>query len=651
MGTRPALPQAARIVVLFALDALGALAALRLAMWLRFEGREPEPYLEILPPALLLLVATRLACNRLGSLHRWSFRFAAFADALRLAAVGLLGTTCFAVLTWSMLPRPLPRTVYVLEFFLWTTLAGAVRFGPRTVLRWLDELRRGPGGTRTIIIGDGSTGELLARDLERRRDELRVVGFVTPNPASVGGRLLGNPILGTVADLPRLIRCHAVKTVLLADECRDPTRVRRIVETCAESAVRFKVVAAPFEQSERLSAAMLEDLSPADLLARDSVAFDEAAIRALVRGSSALVTGAGGSIGSELCRQLARFGARKLVMVDMNENELYFGARRLAELHPDLEIRTEVADVRDAERLRRLGDRHRPQDVFHAAAHKHVPLMEEAPEEAVKNNVFGTLNAARMAHLCNADRFVLISTDKAVKPTSVMGATKRVAELVVRDFCRSSHTRMTAVRFGNVLGSAGSVVPLFKEQIARGGPVTVTHPECTRYFMTISEAVGLTLLAGLGGHGDLCVLDMGQPMRIHDLAKYMIMMSGRAGEIPIVFTGLRPGEKLAEQVLTEEEEESQVVRDRIRVTRSPPPPSDLALALAELRRLADAGERGGIISMLRQLVPTYRVPQNVALETPIPARKANGHFAPAVPSAPAALRAAPHEPTPAPLLE
>ncbi len=629
MGIRPSLPRAAPTVVLFAVDAIGALAALRLAMWLRFDGHEPAAYLELLPRALLLGVAARLTCNRAVYLHRWSFRFAAFTDALRLAYAGLLGTACLAALSWSLLPRPLPRTVYVLEFFIATTLAGAVRFGPRTALDWIDGLRSGNGGARTIIIGDGSTAELLARDLDRRRHEFRLAGFVTSNADAVGGRLLGRPIVGTIADLPRIIRRNAIGTVLLAEQYRDPSRVRQIVETCADCAVRFKIVAAPFDQSERLSAAMLEDLSPADLLARDSIAFDEAAIRDLVRGRCALVTGAAGSIGSELCRQLARFGASKLVMVDMNENELYFGARRLAELHPDIEIRSEVADVRDPERLRRLGDRHRPQDVFHAAAHKHVPLMEDAPEEAVKNNVFGTLNAARMAHLCGAERFVLISTDKAVNPTSAMGASKRVAELVVRDFCRSSRTRMTAVRFGNVLGSAGSVVPLFKEQIARGGPVTVTHAECTRYFMTISEAVGLTLLAGLGGYGDLCVLDMGQPIRIFDLAKYMIMMSGRAGEIPIVFTGLRPGEKLTEQVLTEEEEESQVVRNRIRVARSPSPPPDLAVALAELRRLAETGERGGILSKLRQLVPTYSVPQNVVLDDSLPARKANGQTAPA----------------------
>jgi FlaA1/EpsC-like NDP-sugar epimerase len=241
-----------------------------------------------------------------------------------------------------------------------------------------------------------------------------------------------------------------------------------------------------------------------------------------------------------------------------------------------------------------------------------VPLMEDAPGEAVKNNVFGTLHVARMAHECGAARFVLISTDKAVKPTSVMGATKRVAELVVRDLGRSSRTQMTAVRFGNVFGSAGSVVPLFREQISRGGPVTITHPDCTRYFMTISEAVGLTLLAGLGGYGDLCVLDMGAPVRIADLAAYMIMLSGRAGEVPIVYTGLRPGEKLFEELLTEEEERSEVVRDRIRVTRSPLPSPDLARHLDRLRACAEGGDRAAVLATLRELVPSYRPARNDA---------------------------------------
>jgi FlaA1/EpsC-like NDP-sugar epimerase len=269
--------------------------------------------------------------------------------------------------------------------------------------------------------------------------------------------------------------------------------------------------------------------------------------------------------------------------------------------------------------VERLGARYRPEYVFHAAAHKHVPLMEDAPEEAVKNNVFGTLHVARMADACGARRFVLISTDKAVKPSSVMGATKRVAELVVRDLGRSSTTHMAAVRFGNVLGSAGSVVPIFKEQIARGGPVTVTHPDCTRYFMTISEAVGLCLLAGLGDYGDLCVLEMGKPIRIAEIAANLIILAGRipGAEIPIVYTGLRPGEKLYEELLTEEEEETAGVRNRIQVAKSPPPPPDLAKRLHTLKELADEGDRSGILEEIRALVPTYRRPPIASL-TPVP---------------------------------
>jgi FlaA1/EpsC-like NDP-sugar epimerase len=615
-----------RYVLMFVLDSVAAVVALRVAFWLRFDGEIPSSYARMFLVAAPVLLAVRLSCNAFARLHLWSFRLAGFSEALRIAAAALAGTVVF-VAAATLLSIHVPRTVYALELFLSASAFGTVRFLPRAGLRWAAS-RHVADAPRAIIIGGGHTAELLARDLRRSPDaRYRLVGFVEEDAHMVRCCIDGIPILGGFGELPDVIRRYGVTTVLLADPRMGPTRIREIVALCATSRVHFKIAPASWAHLERrLSGAMLADMSAEDLLPRATIAFDELEVRRLVEGRRALVTGAGGSIGGELARQLARNGVGQLVMVDMNENELYLRRLALEEDYPEVEIRCEVADVREAEPLRRLGERYRPQDVFHAAAHKHVPLMEDAPAEAVKNNVFGTVNVAKMADSCGAERFVLISTDKAVNPTSVMGATKRVAELVVRDLARRSGMRITAVRFGNVLGSAGSIVPIFKHQIARGGPVTVTHPDCTRYFMTIPEAVGLVLLAGLGGHGELCVLDMGAPIRIADLAVSMITLSGHVpGEdIEIVYTGLRPGEKMNEEVLTEQEERSLVVRDRIRVTQSPPPPRDLDVRLDELRRLADDGNREGIRIALRSLVPTYRLRREALDEQPSP-RPASKH--------------------------
>jgi FlaA1/EpsC-like NDP-sugar epimerase len=353
---------------------------------------------------------------------------------------------------------------------------------------------------------------------------------------------------------------------------------------------------------------MLHDLAPEDLLARSEAEFDEEEMRALLRGRRVLVTGAAGSIGSEICRQVARYGPQALVLADINENDLYFLYRHLEQEHPGLPVFAEVADIRDAERLVQLGRRHRIQDVFHAAAHKHVPLMEETPEEAIKNNVLGCLNVVNMAEAVGAARFVLISTDKAVSPSSVMGASKRLAEFIVRDEAQRSKGRFTVVRFGNVLGSAGSVVPLFKAQIASGGPVTVTHPECTRYLMTIREAVGLVLLSGLHQPADLCILEMGDPIRILDLARMMITMAGRVpdAEIGIVFTGLRSGEKMFEELMSPEEAEAaRPFRESIRAIRTPAPPASVLEAIADIEKRAAQGDREGVRAGLARLFPTY----------------------------------------------
>ena len=313
------------------------------------------------------------------------------------------------------------------------------------------------------------------------------------------------------------------------------------------------------------------------------------------------------------------------MLADINENDLYFLHLELQRRFPELSLSTEVVDIRDSGRLQQLASEHRPQDVFHAAAHKHVPLMEWAPEEAVKNNVIGCRNVLTMAEEGGAERFVLISSDKAVAPSSVMGVTKRIGELLIRSRAEHSPTQLTAVRFGNVLGSSGSVVPIFKSQIAAGGPVTVTHPDCRRFLMTIPEAVGLVVLAGLSRYGDLCILEMGEPMRILDLARLMITMAGLVPgqDVDIVFTGLRPGEKLDERLMTDEEERSShVLRGTIRVVQTPPPDPRLDARIERLAELARIGDRRGLVAVLREIVPAYTPEGPVAAELDAPGPRA-----------------------------
>jgi FlaA1/EpsC-like NDP-sugar epimerase len=600
-----------RYLTILSLDALFTIGSLYLAFLVRFDGHIPPDYTRTLVMALPILVVIRLVVNVALGLHRWSFRMSGFHEAIRLGTATLAGSACFVAVFYFFQRLGPPRSVILLEFFLTSASMGGLRFSPRLASGWYGDRQRSrqQGSRRTIIVGAGSAGDLLLRDLHRSREHsYHVVGFVDDDTRKVGTYLGGRPVLGTIDELPDVIERQDVTQVLIAIPRLSAERIQTILRLCSSLKVHFKIIPVSFAYlNDRITASMLHDLSPEDLLPRDPNVFDAEEIQRLVSGKRILVTGAAGSIGGEIARQVSSYGCETLVLVDINENDLYFLYRELRGRRPDLKVTAEVADVREAGRLLRLGALHRPHVVFHAAAHKHVPLMEDAPSEAVKNNVFGTQNAARMAEACGAERFVLISTDKAVHPASVMGVSKRVAELVVRDLARTSATRFTAVRFGNVLGSAGSVVPLFKQQIERGGPVTVTHPECRRYFMTIPEAVGLVLLAGLGDYGDLCVLNMGQPIRILDLASHMITMAGLVpgSDIRIEFTGLRPGEKLTEELMTEEEEQSQIVRDRIYAAKSPPPPADLHVYLAELRRQAEACDQAGLLHTLQRLIPTY----------------------------------------------
>jgi FlaA1/EpsC-like NDP-sugar epimerase len=600
-----------RSLLVLSLDAVMTTGALCAALRLSYGGLPPEQWRLALLHVLPLLLVMRLGSLAGFGLHRWSYRRSGLSEAGRLIAANLVATLAFEALRSVFNFDGLFRAVVAIEFLFTTALMGAHRFAPRLLRQWHLERRRSRAcdAQRALIVGAGSAGDLLQRDLLRTpQSPWHVVGFVDDDRAKHGTHLNGKPVLGPIGALPELVRKHRVAQVLIAIPRLSPERIGQVLELCRNQGVRFKFIPASFIYlDKRITSAMLHDLSPEHLLPRKAITFDREETRRLVTGRRILVTGGAGSIGSEIARQVAEHDPASLVLVDINENELYLLVRQLRERHPKLDVSALVGDIRDYDRMMRVGREHAPQYVFHAAAHKHVPLMEDAPEEAIKNNVFGTLNVALMAEACGVERFVLISTDKAVHPTSVMGASKRLAEMVIRDVASRSRTAFTAVRFGNVLGSAGSVVPIFKQQIQRGGPVTVTHPDCTRYFMTIPEAVGLVMLSGLGGYGELCILDMGAPVRISELAENTITLAGLVPgrDIPIVYTGLRPGEKLEETLLSEEEERTQQVRNHIKVARSPAPPSDFQTRLAQLERAARNGNVAAVIRVMRGLIPTY----------------------------------------------
>jgi FlaA1/EpsC-like NDP-sugar epimerase len=609
-GFRPLGRPAVRFSLVFFFDAAIAVVSLWTAMFLRFDGHVEEAYWSLLPTYTVVLVASRFAANLLLRLHRWSFRLSGLHDGARVGVAAAAGTGTFILALYLLRVLSPPRSVVVLELLASAAGMLALRFMPRlgwTYLVQFDRARRG-NGRRTLIIGAGAAGEMLFRDLQRSTDHpFQVVGFIDDDPAVWSSLLGGRRVLGGLAALPQLIEELRVTTLLIAIPRRSPAVVREVVAICAGLNVQIKVLPVSYTDfQERGAASMLHDLAPEHLLARQPVTFSEHE-RSVLADRRVLVTGAAGSIGSEICEQLLSLGVNQLLGVDINENGLYLLERRLRKRH-DGRLRVDVVDIRDRARVETVMARFAPHDVFHAAAHKHVPLMEAAPAEAIKNNVGGTANVLLAAEKLGVERFVFISSDKAVAPSSVMGATKRVGELMTRAVARRANLQGCAVRFGNVLGSDGSVVPLFRQQIEAGGPVTLTHPDVRRYFMTIPEAVGLVVKAAYGNFGELCVLDMGEPVRIADLARQMISMAGLVPDVDIQIevTGLRPGEKLNEELMMEDEEVTSSVGDKIQVITGPPPPPHLWHLLAELGHAAVAEDELRVRALLKTIVPTYQ---------------------------------------------
>lgn len=578
------------------------------------------------PFLLLIVLLIKLPVFGLFKQYRGWWRYVSITDLLGILRASLISTMILVtiwfvvILQISAIRRSLPsgiaavsQGVFMADLFVTILLQAGLRMITRLYyeeFRTTEPRRR---LTRFLIVGAGNAGEALLREIQRMPvGQYETIGFIDDDRIKQGTCIHGIPVLGTVAELPRICKERNIEEIAIAIPSATRQQLRRIIQVCEGTQIRFRTVPSITDiASGRLRVSEIRDVDINDLLGRETVQLDLDRIEAFARNRVILVTGAGGSIGSEMCRQICRYAPRMLLLVEHAENPLFYVERDLRHRFPDVRVVPLICDITDRTRVETVFAEYKPQVVIHAAAHKHVPLMELNPSEAIKNNVLGTQIVADAADHHRAMRFVMISTDKAVNPTSIMGSSKRVAEMYVQDLAQTSSTQFITVRFGNVLGSEGSVVPIFQRQIAEGGPVTVTHPDMKRYFMTIPEASQLVLqAAGMGQGGEIFVLDMGEPVKIVDLAKELITLSGfRPGEdIEIVFTGPRPGEKLFEELRIEGEDMQRTCHPKISIWKNiPVDRTTLRAGIADLIELANRPTQNyvAIAARIKELVPEY----------------------------------------------
>ena len=603
------------------------MAILSLALWvaffLRFDGQPPFIMLKRLVFVWPWVVGLQFGVLALFGVPRFSWRFIGLREVTRIVvALGLTSALLLVMRIASARLFPvwgyfqyvlIPFGVIAMDFTIALLGIAGIRALRRITTERKATKRRGKGIAKqenTILLGAGAAGLLIAKELVSRPElGMRPVGFLDADKSKVGTIVHGIPVLGTTEMMQEVAEEHGATLALIAIASARGKDIRRLSQQCSRLGIKTKIIPSVHDiVSGHVNIGEIRELNIEDLLRREPVQLEEDAISEFIEGQVVVVTGAGGSIGSELCVQICSFAPKCLVMVERSENALFESHRALLAQFPDISLIPSIADVSDAERIRSIFLEYEPQTVFHAAAHKHVPMMESNPGEAVKNNVFGTKTLVDIAHESRVDAFVMVSTDKAVNPTSVMGATKRVAEIYVQALAAKSKTRFVTVRFGNVLGSAGSVIPIFKQQIAKGGPVTVTHPEMTRYFMTIPEACQLIMQAGtMGRGGEIFILDMGEPVKIVDLASDLITLSGLEPmvDIEIEFCGIRPGEKLYEELSASTENAKKTSHPKIFVGQHVA--IDSFVLKEQLADLQVAGEMGkdAITERLTALVPTF----------------------------------------------
>jgi len=579
-------------------------------------------WLVLYPALLMFFLIIKLPVFGLFKQYRGWWRYVGISDLLGIFGASLVSTFIIVVLWFVIgnipaariyLPSGLERPaegVCIADMFATVFMLG----GLRIIIRlYFEEFRTAEAGRlkRFLIVGAGNAGEALLREILRMPvTQYDVVGLIDDDSAKQGTHIHGIPILGTVEQLPEICEEHKIEEIAIAMPSASPQQLRRVIQVCEGTKIRFRTVPSITDiASGKLRVSQIRDVDINDLLGREAVKLDLDLIETFAMDKIILVTGAGGSIGSEMCRQLCNYNPKLLLLIEQAENPLFEIERELHKQFPAVTIEAIICNITDKARVDEVFKQYKPQVIIHAAAHKHVPLMELNAGEAIKNNILGTQIVADAADNYGATNFVMISTDKAVNPTSIMGSSKRIAEMYIQDLSRSSETHFVTVRFGNVLGSDGSVVPIFKKQIAEGGPVTVTHPEMKRYFMTVPEASQLVLqAASMGKGGEIFVLDMGEPVKIVDLARELITLSGfRPGEdIEMIFTGPRPGEKFFEELSIEGEDMQRTRHPKISIWKNIPMDRDrLRAGIEGLAAIAKTQTHDEIIWKIKELVPEY----------------------------------------------
>lgn len=575
--------------LLVLLDILAISFSFVLAVLIRFDSSSYSQYLSIYTKYIVASTLIKLFINYIFNLYNSLWEYASVDELIEIVMASIIGGLISAfvmMLTGNLMPR----SMYVLTTFFNITLFGLTRFTVRIYRRLIHGALRRNKGPRILIIGAGAAGAMVLNEIRSHSGwKYDPIAFIDDDPRKKGKIINGIRVVGNRNDIIETCQTMDIDEIIIAIPAASKKDKQDIINLCSETKCKVKTLPGVFELiNGKATISQIRDVEIIDLLGREEIKLNLDGLNTFIKDKRVMVTGGGGSIGSELCRQIAKFSPKEVLILDIYENTTYDIQNELLKDYKDLKLRICIGSVRDRLRIDEVIDNYKPQVVFHAAAHKHVPLMEDSPKDAVKNNVFGTLNVVQSSHKNGVEKFVLISTDKAVNPTNVMGATKRVCEMIVQAYNEISKTDFVAVRFGNVLGSNGSVIPLFKKQIQEGGPVNVTHKDVIRYFMTIPEACQLVLEAGsIAKGGEIFILDMGEPVKILDLAISLIKLSGLEPyeDIPIEIVGLRPGEKLYEELLLNKEVAIETINEKIFI--EPAEHIDLLKLMAKLQRLED----------------------------------------------------------------